>query len=70
MTIARLSCDAVTVDCGLGMAELDCGLLLSSLRIRIEGKPCWCSQFEGFAELHAESQDLSCADGLSTWRDL
>ena len=32
MTIARVSCDAVTVHCGLGMAELDSGLLLSSFR--------------------------------------
>ena len=56
MTIARVSCDAVTVDCGLGMAELDSGLFLSSLRIRIQSTPCWCSQFEGFAQLHAESQ--------------
>ena len=32
MTIVRVSCDAVTVHCGLDMALVDLGLLLSSFK--------------------------------------
>ena len=77
MTIARVSCDAVTVHCCLGMAEFDSGLLLSSLREFHTGPPCYCSQVECFAWLQTEWQYLfrpfvpttlylaSCAGGLS-----
>jgi len=70
MTIARVSCDAVTVHCGLGMAELDSGLLLSSVK-EFAYRPTLLLLSGRMFCLAAERVAISLWSGrLSAWRDV
>ena len=70
MTIARVSCDAVTVRCGLGMAELDSGLLLSSFREFAYRSALLLLSDRMFC-LAADCVAISLSSGrLSAWRDV
>ncbi|KZR72361.1 hypothetical protein PMIT1313_00101 [Prochlorococcus marinus str. MIT 1313] len=70
MTIARVSCDAVTVHCGLGMAAPDSGLFLSSFK-EFAYRPALLLLSGRMFCLAAKRVAKSLWSGrLSAWRDV